>query len=313
MELLLRNKKNLINITAILLIITSVYLLFVLPIAYADNSDEGVMEMARIICSGVFNDLKDIIDSNDTAGFYATYVEATDLPAGGLKTIYDGMKLIAGLWVIAIAMSRLITNIDKGQDEMESVWKCLIEIGITLIFLMELDNIVSAIALAGHEIINWAGGATGNAAVSDDIARQLVKSVGKGQDSGDWIWELSVRVNLAIPYFLTFLVKIVARFILYQLIIEIAIRKAFMPFAVADIYQDGLRSPGARYLKKFAACFLKLAMSIAVAGMIGPLIGGVFSGGGNWPEKEITAIVLNFTAVGFMFKTGEFANDVMGV
>ncbi len=108
--------------------------------------------------------------------------------------------------------------------------------------------------------------------------------------------------------------QIAAKFLALQILIEIGLRRFFAPLAVADVYAEGLRSPGVRYFKKYLAVFLKLAVAL-LACKIGtkltemiPTVDSVADGF----SFVFDVLVINFTVIGMMFKGGEIANDVMG-
>ena len=100
--------------------------------------------------------------------------------------------------------------------------------------------------------------------------------------------------------------------------IEIGIRRAFMPMAVAEVYQDGLRSPSARYIKKYFSCFLKLAIIIVINALVGTIVSANTNFDGSaGPDVALgqttMLVVLSLTTVGMMFRASEFANDIVGV
>ena len=54
-------------------------------------------------------------------------------------------------------------------------------------------------------------------------------------------------------------------FLMYSSVFELFIRKLFAPMAVANIAYDGARSSGVRYIKKYFACILRIAVNFALA------------------------------------------------
>lgn len=303
-------RKKQINIVFYTLIICSFITLFIFPqIAHAKEYDiySGFLatELDQI-CRGISESVNDVLGLGALDKLAA---ENMDELSPVLTHVYDFVKIIGAFWCIIIAMGHLITNIDRGQDPMECVFKIFIELGITFVFLMNLSEIISLISQLGKEIIE----VVGNSMSSDEqeVAREQLVIALTGSATGGWSWEFKAIAALFIPYLLSYVLTILAVFVLVQIIIEIAIRKAFTPLAVADIYQDGLRSSGVRYLKKLLAAFLKLAACVLVCNIIPGLTSSLTSA--SEPYKQILYIIaVNASCVGIMFKTGEVANDIVG-
>lgn len=58
---------------------------------------------------------------------------------------------------------------------------------------------------------------------------------------------------------------LLAAILVFMGIFEIKIRQMFAPIAVASIANDGARSSGVRFLKKYVGCFMKIAVYYAIA------------------------------------------------
>ena len=292
-----------INIITFILIAVLFTTLFLIPVAKA--SDDTVVRMATMILSGATDQCQTIISDSDP--LYGKLVTSDDLGYDTLNNIYKAVKIIGAMWVIIIAMGHLITNIEKGQDPVESTFKVLIEIGITLIFLMNLDEVIKVIGQLGTIIVQMT---TPPTPLTIEGVDEFVKDM-VGEESG-FAWNLKAMAVLAVPFFLSFLAIIACKFAMYQIILEIGIRKAFAPMAVADVYQEGLRSPGVRYLKKFLALFVRLACAVAVCAIMAPLALNAAQEGEGF-MKCANLLIMNFTAIGFIFKSGEVENDIVGV
>lgn len=98
-----------------------------------------------------------------------------------------------------------------------------------------------------------------------------------------------------------------------QVILEMGIRRITAPLAVTDIYQEGLRSPGARYLKRYFSAFMKLTI-IAILAFVPTMIQQNIVGmAGTSPMIYVLlTTAINFSTIGMMFKCGEIANEVVG-
>ena len=319
-ETTLQKKKTVADVLAKSVLCVGFILIFLLPSVFAsDNSTQ--LDMAKVIMNGVGSDIEDMLTGAGTYGAFYSYMTGT-----GFETLFNSaflvIKVLGFMWCVAVAMSKLITLMEKGQDSMETIFRVLLEICVTGMFIINLEDVLGWIVLLGNNIIELithltVSGAAAGAAAGDAEASDLLKHLDKnGKDTGGFIWGLGMNVKLFLPYAISQLLRIVAKFIALQLLIEIGLRRAFAPLAVADIYQEGLRSPGVRYLKRYFAVFLKIAMALLIckigAAMIS-LVGlsyGTGTGGALSYVFEIVAI--NFTVIGAMFKSGEIANDVVG-
>ena len=298
-----------INILTVCLVIVCFILSFSMPLAKADLN-ETIANMSETILMGTSEMAAEILSDSD--GLYNKIVISNPMGIDQFEKFYKAVKVIGRFLVIILAMGHLISNIEKGQDPVECVFKVLIEIGISLIIIMNLDKIISILGQLGTWFITTAGDSVEPKSPHLAASDLLVSLT--GDDDGGFGWRLGAIAMLSLPFFLSFAAMIACKFAFYQIILEIGIRKCFAPVAVADIYQEGLRSPGARYLKKFVALFIRLAAAILICNIMGSLSESVDIMGN--PHGVLMGVaellILNFTAVGFIFKTGEIANDVVG-
>ena len=350
-----QKRKFLINNASIALIITSFILTFCTPVIHAagggffssflsavnpiygslnaidsltdmgsDNFTDNsfARQMVEDILSGIKGEMTEALDENNpvfilAVGQYGANGEWNN-PGIVKRQVFTTFKAIAGLWCMAVALARLIQNIDKGIDPFEAIFKTLVELAIVGIFIMYLERILGIICGIGLEIIKIIvnGGSEGEFAGTDPasdpaaIEKFLEKLI--GDPTGTMGWRLEVCIMLFFPWLLSWLVKIAARVAVYQILIEIGIRRLFTPLAIGDIYQEGLRSPGVRYLKKILAAFLKLAVCVVIGSFAGALSMAVMVG-----ETGISycfsMIIVNLTCVVGMLKAGEYTNDIVGV
>lgn len=269
----------------------------------------------------------------------------------GYSTTINIIKIAASFMIIIIAAARLLSNVEKGMDGSQATFKAMIEIGMTGLFIAYLDKIMGYLSFIGTGLfesvlvvpdgkaaahIRHTARGIGILFARPTYARQLISY--HNANSGLAFWECSRDVvgsigfdkvlykgctigNLIGGYIkvLPSIITSVAVFVgcglaVIQTILEIMIRKIIAPIAVVDIYQEGLRSPGARFLKKYLAAFVKLLI-IAIIAFSVPLIQATIAPTiFDHPMIYIllfTAIC--FSAVGMMFKGGELANEMLGV
>lgn len=303
-----QKKKIIKNISNILMIFTFVAIVLI-PSAFAgDGLPEAMFDTIK---SGVITTVRDNLSN--------TEIFNTVTAGNTVSKVITAIKGLAGLLIIIIATTRLIENIDKGNEVVEAVLKTFVEIGVAGIFVINLDTFVGYLTELGQAIFNDISAALPPEAVADKLADSSLEDV-VGEKSGlGIVWWLKAVTTLLLPYVACIVLEVMASFVSYSIILEIGIRKAFTPIAVVDIYGEGLRSPGARYLKKYLGALLKLSVTFAICMLgvevtnklfndftIGTSLSDIISG-------IFKIVAVNATVIGLMFKAGEYTNDIMGV
>lgn len=237
-----------------------------------------------------------------------------------LSTFMYGCGMIAFAIAVVLALMRYYSNVEKGADAMEQFFRFLIEILIVAILMLKLTDIIDKIAEAGTALIRELR------PQQDMVTGISLKDLGLAKDDhdakiGGLKWLRAVAI-LFLPWIASYLLTIAAYFVAFSILLELGIRRIFMPFAVADIYGEGLRSPGMRYLKKYFAAFVKIMICLAVSYLTGALdkilaeaVSKPSDGGGTIFQVlgyVFMMIALNFTSISVMLKGGEYANDIVG-
>lgn len=300
-------KRQVMNMSRIIMVVFTLFVLF-FPQARADDNDLQIA-MAQQVLGGVFGALNECLSSP----VYGV-VTAETFTTGAIATFYNSIKVLGAMWVIILALSRMLTNIEREEDKMQCIFKAMLEIGIAGMLIMYLGELMNGIMLIGTAINdNVSGLLPSGDSASVEAAKQLLRTM-TGKDHGSFAWEIYAFAMLAFPWICSLLLSVAAKFMMYQLYFEIGIRRAFAPIAVADIYQEGLRSPGARYFKRFFAVYIKIAMCYMAAWLCQSLSGaaGSYADTGGAIKYIFEIIAINFTCIGVMMKAGEMANDVVG-
>lgn len=88
---------------------------------------------------------------------------------------------------------------------------------------------------------------------------------GAGPTGQNYLPEQNMVKYLDMFMYVAYLPMLVALFLMYSAIFELKIRQILAPMAVATISYEGARGSGVRFLKKYLACFLKIAIYFLVA------------------------------------------------
>lgn len=297
-------KKN-INVISIIATIMCAITIFIIPTAFADDS-EFIASMEKQITSSVYETLNECLSGT----FYQTMIGEETYTA--ITTFNTSIRIFAAFWVIIIALGRLFTSIDKGQDPKECIFRCLIEIGANGFIITNLDAIINAIMGLGTIAIGYASQENNGptiAATGTSLAELIT-----GKPDGGFAWFMKAFATLLIPWLFSWIIVIMAKLIIFKLLFELGIRRACAPLAVADIYDEGLRSPGMRYFKKFFGVFLKIAVCFLVCSLSTNMTvdaASVVDESGAF-KYMFDIVAVNLTCIGVMSTAQEITNDVIG-
>ena len=156
-------------------------------------------------------------------------------------------------------------------------------------------------------------GADGSVPMSDRLL-QLYKDLLKGGTISDVI----LLVTTILEYGLTYLAQLVCILIIYFMsitrLIEIVVRYAFAPIAIAPIAGDGLRSTSIRYFKQFASVCLQGVVIIFVIMMTSQLRGMMASGKASAVVYDVIgSLIMPIITIGTLSKCKKWSDDIMGV
>ena len=238
-----------------------------------------------------------------------------------LNKSYQIFCIIASFWCIAVAMGNYFKNIQQGKDPLDSILQIILEIGIVGILIINMPSILSVIVGLGKEIFTATGGVlgAGEAAELDDEACEEILEIMTGARTGHFFWNCQAIIQLILPFTVSFVTQVVAVVMYIGLCFEIFLTRFFVPFAITDIYQEGLRSPGFRYLKKYFGRYVRLSCIFVILQISNYLfcknMSSFFEGGSTLKVMtNIAAVVaLQVAVILTMSKTGEIINDSLGV
>lgn len=243
--------------------------------------------------------------------------------SAALGKLFIILKGAGMAWALVIAVGHHIAAVEKGADPLESIFKVIIEFSVVALIIVNTATVCNFIVETFKTITTEISGGDDVAramylprADSKDVLEPYLKAL-TGKKSGGMFWNLATMARLAIPYCFSLLLCLAGKFVIYQIVIEIGLRRIFAPLAISEIYQDGLRSPGMRYLKKLAAAMLKCLICVVVVVFVADIqmsmLHGIETGTGDGVSGYIvTCLLLGLTSIGTMMKCGELANDIVG-
>lgn len=316
-----RQKEKIMFASRIIILFIICSALFI-PIASAGKDNSIPWGMVEQILTGPAKDITDTLNSKADGVSLYRYVSSETFINDKFSDIYKILKGLGFLWAFGIAFMNMLNGIEQGQDPIEQVFKALVELAVVGIILLNLNKVINLVCELGAYVVDTIMSSdvllSDQSASISDILIGIDGGAGKGEDTGGIGWFLKEIVLLFLPWAATAIISILGKFVIIQIVIEIAIRKIFVPLAVADIYKEGLRSPGMRYLKRLFAVYIKLAVCCIVTIVVNVLTVCLLSS--DSPVNGVSAtlsylfsvVTINFTAVGLMFKGSEIANDIVG-
>ena len=309
---------------------------FITPVAEA-ASCKNFISMIRTVQNGVASVFLEVFTATDVF----SQLVGTEAPThGGIKAIYNVSYTFGILFCCIYGFVNFFDNAERGMEEKEALIRSGRQIATAIAIMMALNGLLGTAAATGETIAAKAIEAT-----SEDL-KSAKKEAKNGMKSDDTIDKTTEAILLAflpdaqkddkegytagmldvigaqsifiIPWAMSALVRIAAYFQAYSILLEIALRRAFAPLAVANTYGEGLHSPGMRYLLKYFAAYLKIAIALSACAIGAWLMQTAArdlspDGVDNALMAATKLVAINFTVIGVIAKGSEIANDAAGV
>ncbi len=103
------------------------------------------------------------------------------------------------------------------------------------------------------------------------------------------------------------IVNLAINWVVFAILIELAIRYIFTPIAIADLYSEGFHSNGMRWIKKLLSCCIAgglIYISMYAANVLKTQLTGI---------HPLQTAAINLTMVGFFAKSRQIADEIVGV
>lgn len=239
--------------------------------------------------------------------------------AGQIFAMLAVVLMIVNLFVNAIR--RFENDETPGLVVSETIYKSCVY-GIFVVSSLQIAKGVAAIGLAISGMIMNAM----TTATTEYPAVTLEMLC--GVKSPSLAMGAALTMVLIFPWCMSLLVKLLSYVTVYSLVIEMGLRKALFPFAVANICSDGIRGPGMRSAKHYLNTFIRVGVAAFVISLISsidisflaPMEGDVSDWTTTVTGTAITncltyvliSVVMNAVCVSFVLKSEMIVNDVIG-
>ena len=322
------NKRNLV-LTAAALIALSAVVFVLVPVIASAGIWDTFMEGIKEIIDSCFTDWGEVVyDTVFTNPLWDDVINGSTFVSGVISVI----SVVSGGLFVTYLLVNVVQEASKGELTLDFFLSLFVRAVICMMILYNLTTILNAF----HGMFKYVGQGI------QDAMRTLQKSP-NFQDSIDKLSSWSSSDNfleklLAVLNYLAILIatvltravtgiiwlllKFAVMVMSYKLILELLIRRVFMPVALLGIMTEGPRNPGFNYLKKFFACYIKVFIYMLALGVGEYLASFAFT---EWSAEEPIGIaleVLSFTmqyavyeiaALTFANKSEKLCEEILGI
>ena len=311
-----------------------------------DNDEDNPVTQAGEIMSGEWTDYNSQEVSGETMESAVKLIGAKKTIWG--KFFWDGgtegtqpivqqitgaMAVFGGLLCFMYFLKAVIDEMAKGTADFDSWLKIFVKLAIAALVIANINaltTIAQGLAVSLGSLVK-----TIMTPIMDETrlnamtngAVESVDSAAHGHILSIFIAPLQILsinvLGIIIAYFACGIQNFLLYAFSYGVFYEIAIRKCFMPIAVANIFGEGFRSSGARYIKKYFATCFRIVLLLLISEMaqiviwqmiiINPLdiAGGSFLNIANFPIVMIIAVLTSARAL--YGKASSLADEIVGV
>ena len=334
-----RKRIVLIGFAAILLVLA---VWITMPWIHADsdwkmNYENFKKEAGEELELGMYQRINGIFGSNADREIKIARIRAK-------SALFSFQEMMVGLGVLMVIVASFLTlfrELQRGDGGLDVWTKSAVVMGMGIIIVTNYLDIVDTAEKLGNIFVR--AGADVVATGSED--KSLKDWIDSTFDYGDEdlkgsVIEIDIRKPLAgVPEIISdlgIIFKTIWKYIrliglvvvvnlallpghiaLYSIWLEMLIRRAFFPVAIADIVGQGGRSPGVSYIKKYVSLYIRVAMCYIIAAIGNVLIGQIATkiptSTFNGAMQLFTIAVLYLSVSRLYSQTSTIANQVVGV
>lgn len=234
------------------------------------------------------------------------------------------INALMGIGALLMMLYFFQSMIDQASRDMFSFEKLIVAfikmiVAFTvMIYLPELLQLVLKLGGAFVDFVNESfSPVSGEALESTEKLRESYNTYFRATK---FIEACGCMIGLLVPWLISMFCELLSKFIVYSNGIMLGVRMVFSPVAVAQLFEDGSRSSGIRFLKGLFADALGFSIVLLIV-----LVANAFAGGGTnaIPNPEdlqdglgwagmVNATLAKLVIAGGMAGASKIAHDVMG-
>lgn len=271
-----------------------------------------IMAMYDAACGDkLIEDTADILSISDSrtsiGGAFSGFID------GGAKLAYTSLTSVALSLIVMYFLFSITDKVAQGQMTIEIFVPEFIKLLAAAFLVLEGYNFFKLLISLGESITKTVGNSFTNDRTTNNL-RYMVET--NADDSA--IVQVSVLAVLIIPTIFGLLARLSIYVVCIGRALEIIVRLALSPIAVADVFGNGLNSGGFRYIKKFLAVTLQGAVIIVIIHIMGTLNATLAIPPDN--DTSVSAlfgnlmkvVFVNLAGVSLIIKSQSIVNDVVG-
>ena len=210
------------------------------------------------------------------------------------------------------------------SDPYNTMMEYVMKFTLLALLIIVSDKIAAAVIELAYAIVIIMMQALTNQA-NTAPAVTLANIVGKKKAAGrlTWMEGFGCIAVLIGPFIMSVGVRLYAWFTAFSIMLELGVRRALLPLGIIEFFADDFKSPAVRYIKKLMAAVLRLGIAALVCAIATYMTGMLaappaddadfFAIAARGILFCLASVVINFTAVVAIGRSGEFANDAMDV
>ena len=271
-----------------------------------------IMAMYDAACGDkLIEDTADILSISDCrtsiGGAFSGFID------GGAKLAYTSLTSVALSLIVMYFLFSITDKVAQGQMTIEIFVPEFIKLLAAAFLVLEGYNFFKLLISLGESITKTVGNSFTNDPTTNNL-RYMVET--NADDSA--IVQVSVLAVLIIPTIFGLLARLSIYVVCIGRALEIIVRLALSPIAVADVFGNGLNSGGFRYIKKFLAVTLQGAVIVVIIHIMGTLNATLAIPPDN--DTSVSAlfgnlmkvVFVNLAGVALIIKSQSIVNDVVG-
>lgn len=271
-----------------------------------------IMAMYDAACGDkLIEDTTDILSISDCrtsiGGAFSGFID------GGAKLAYTSLTSVALSLIVMYFLFSITDKVAQGQMTIEIFVPEFIKLLAAAFLVLEGYNFFKLLISLGESITKTVGNSFTNDRTTNNL-RYMVET--NADDSA--IVQVSVLAVLIIPTIFGLLARLSIYVVCIGRALEIIVRLALSPIAVADVFGNGLNSGGFRYIKKFLAVTLQGAVIVVIIHIMGTLNATLAIPPDN--DTSVSAlfgnlmkvVFVNLAGVALIIKSQSIVNDVVG-
>ena len=303
----------------------------------SDANDSTVIEMLED------SDMNEVLDDvcSILMGTESNFIE-TVIGTNGTGTVLMSAMQVLGISLMGMfILMEVLQEMSRGTFGTDAIMRVMTKMVIACLLIIYAADILEALDTIGDYLValvkvsvNQAiaaaeAAAEASGASTESIATAITKladsmsSAASGTSSSSGaltsdgtsaLWTgITDTVSNGLTWLLGKILTLTVKGMSYALFMELAIRKAFMPLAMASAVNGGGRDPGFRYIKKYFSVYLKMGIIIVTIACCVVMVNTTQAVSNNALLMIYEVYAIKIAALQVIRNGTMFADEIMGV